>query len=233
MKKSVFFTLIAVLSCMLILTVAAGEYDLTWTENQWEKILHVSNDEIKTADDKENILCGGDNTKICEPTIDSGSKGAIFWGWVTVVDSDIKGFSYSINGGEQVSEPSFKPATEEPVTNAGKNEWKGEFTSRFKVLVPLTEGTQLVRIFVNFEDGSSEIAWISEVTVGEKTDYTDKYADGATDPTKKPDTTKKPDATKKPDNTTNPPKTGDADLIFAVAACGIVLTAFLKKKIHA
>ena len=235
MKKFVFFTLIAALSCMFVLTAAAeGTYDLEWTKGQWDKIKHVSNDELRTADDKEDIVCASKNENICWPTLPSGRTGVIFWGWATAVESDITGFSYSINGGEKVTDPKFKPETEEAVINAGKTGWKGEFTSRLKVLVPLTEGTQLVRIFADFADGSSEIAWISEITVGEKTEYTDKYdtTDPDPDATKKPDTTAKPDATKKPDNT-NPPKTGDADLIFAVAACGIVMTAFLKKKVQA
>lgn len=235
MKKSVFFTLIAVLCCMFILTVSASTYDLKWTEDQWDKITHVSNDELKTADDKQDIICGGKNENICWPTLPSGRTGVIFWGWATAVESDITGFSYSINGGEKKTEASFKPETEDIVIEMGsKDPWNGTSTSRFKVLVPLTEGTQLVRIFADFADGSSEIAWISEITVGEKTEYTDKYdkTDPTPDATKKPDATAKPDTTKKPDNT-NPPKTGDADLIFAVAACGIVLTAFLKKKVHA
>ena len=237
MKKSIFFALIAVLSCMFILTASASTYDLTWTQNQWDKIKHVSNDELKTADDQEDIICGGKNENICWPALPSGRTGVIFWGWVTVAESDIKGISYSINGGEKKTDAAFSPEPEADVIYTWAESHGGEYTSRIKVLVPLKEGTQLVRLFVDFEDGSSEIAWISEVTVGEKTEYTDKYV--TTEPTAKPDTTKKPDATakpdatKKPDNTTNPPKTGDADLIFAVAGCGIVLTALLRKKANA
>lgn len=220
MKKVMLITLIALMSCMLIVPSLAVDFDVPL-----EYVKHASYDEVRPG-----IICGQDTEKINTPSLASGTTEAIFWGWVGSAEADITGFSYSINGGEKKTDAAFKHATEEPVIAAAAGNGC-EYASRFLIPVPVSEGTRLVRIYADFADGTSEVFWISEVTVGEASDYEDG-AGGGTDPapTDKPDPSD-PTATptKKPD--TNPPKTGDSDVIFVIAAAGIVLTILFKKKV--
>lgn len=223
MKKSIFITLVLMLSCMLVISVAAeADFDV---KSEWVNVVHVSYDELKDTADVTLIACGTDDEKINTPTLASGTKDVIFWGWASANGSDIKGFSYSINEGATKTDAAFKFATEDAVKQAGP----GDYDSRFKVKVPVTEGTQFIKIFVDFEDDSSEPIWAAEVTVGTATtEYVDGSAGGGSAATTEPSATTKPSDGN--GSTTTPPKTGDADLIFAVAGCGIVLTALLRKK---
>lgn len=204
MKKVMFVTLIALMSCMLVLSVSATDFELEWTN-----VVHVSYDEIRKADDTTHLTCGTDTTIINTPTLPSGETGCIFWGWASANDSDIVGYSYSIDDGEKVTDPSYRFTTEDAVKAAGP----GEYDWRFKVAVPLKEGTQLVKIYADFEDSDSEVIWMAEVTVG----------DGSTGGSTGGDTTEDP----------QPPKTGDVNVIVAVAAAGIVMTVLFKKKVSA
>ncbi|MBS5843974.1 MAG: hypothetical protein KIC77_10920 [Clostridiales bacterium] len=205
MKKVMFVTLIALMSCMLVLSVSATDFEL-----EWSNIVHVSYDEIRKADDTANLVCGTDTALINTPTLPSGETGCIFWGWASADNSDIASYSYSIDDGEKVTDPSYRFTTEDAVKAAGP----GEYDWRFKVPVPLKEGTQLVKIYADFEDGDSEVIWMAEITVG----------DGSTGgSTGTGDTTEDP----------QPPKTGDGNVIVAVAAAGIIMTVLFKKKVSA
>lgn len=61
----------------------------------------------------------------------------------------------------------------------------------------------------------------------------DKSATVPDDNPSKPDDTQKPDDKPNDNPNENPPKTGDASVIFAIAAAGLVLTVVMKKKVSA
>lgn len=114
MKKVMFVTLIALMSCMLVLSVSATDFEL-----EWSNIVHVSYDEIRKADDTANLVCGTDTALINTPTLPSGETGCIFWGWASADNSDIASYSYSIDDGEKVTDPSYRFTTEDAVKAAG------------------------------------------------------------------------------------------------------------------
>lgn len=221
MKKAIFITLIALMSCMLMVTSFAVDF-----ETEFEHVKHVSYDEIKPG-----IVCGNDPEKINTPTIAAGTKEATFWGWIGSVDSDISGFSYSINGGDKKTDATFKYATEQAVVDAATGNG-ATYASRFQVLVPVSDGTQLVRVYADFEDGTSELFWICELTVGEPSEYVDGAGTEPT-PSEPSDPGEPSDPTPTPSQKPEGPKTGDSNVIFAVAAAGIVMTILFKKKITA
>lgn len=128
-----------------------------------KNVLYVSYDEIKPG-----ILCGGKDENIKTPVLEAGTKEATFWGWVALA-KNIKSFSYSINGGEKVDQPAAVIAAEQPVLDAVANVEGAVTGSRFQVVVPVTDGTQTIEIFAEFEDGTSESFWKADLTVGEPT----------------------------------------------------------------
>ncbi len=222
MKKALFILLVAFMSMALLVPAFAVDFDVPM-----EYVKHISYDEVRPG-----IVCGQDTVKINEPEFASGTASVQFWGWIVVDDAEIAGFSYSVNGGAKKTDASFKVAAEDAVIAAGSG--FGSSVSRFLVTVPVSEGTQLVRVFADLDNGESEVYWIAEVTVGEASDYEDGNGGTTTDPEPSdptnPDDNKPSDPT---DNPENPPKTGDASVVFAVAAAGIAMTALLKKKICA
>lgn len=173
MKKIVSLILATVL--LASVSVFAAVPDVT---AGWANTVHVSNDEIKPG-----IVCGGVADKINYYSAPTGTAEVGFWGWASADNSDFAGFSYSINGGEKVTDASFKVAAEQAVIEAGP----GAYDSRFDVAVAVAEGTQLVRIFADYADGTSEAVWACEVTIGEATDYEDA-AGGADAPATNPET---------------------------------------------
>lgn len=202
MKKFMLIMLVALMGCMLTMTAFAVDF-----EREWTNTVHVSCDEIRDSEDKTIHVCAQDDTIINTPVLPAGTTGCIFWGWASANGSDIEGYSYSIDDGEKVTQPSFRFDTEDAVKAAGP----GEYDWRFKVPVPLKDGKQVVRVYADFEDGTSEVVWIAEVTVG----------DGSTD------------ETPSVPGDEEPPKTGDVDLVLVVAAAGIALTVLLRKKASA
>ena len=223
MKKALLITLIALMSCMLMTTALAADFTIPE-----EYVKHVSYDEIQPG-----IVVGGDDALKNTPTFASGTTEIKFWGWAVVAESDIAGFSYSVNGGEKKTDASFKAETEQGVVDAAAGVVGGEYVSRFRVTFPVSEGSQLVRVFVYLENGDSEVFWIAEVTVGEPSEYVD--GGSGTEPTDPEDPADPEDPTEPEDpaDPETPPQTGDANAIFAVAAAGIVLTALIKKKVAA
>ena len=127
-------------------------------------VLHVSYDEIKPG-----IICGGNEANISTPVLPAGTTEATFWGWVALA-KNVKSFSYSINGGAKVDQPSAVVEAEQPVLDAAATVDGAITASRFSVVVPVTEGTQKIEIFAEFEDGTSESFWVADLTVGEPTD---------------------------------------------------------------
>lgn len=128
-----------------------------------KNVLYVSYDEIKPG-----ILCGGKDENIKTPVLEAGTKEATFWGWVALA-KNVKSFSYSINGGEKVDQPAAVVAAEQPVLDAVAKIEGAVTGSRFQVVVPVTDGTQTIEIFAEFEDGTSESFWKADLTVGEPT----------------------------------------------------------------
>ena len=132
-----------------------------------ENVIHVSYDEIRPG-----IVCGTDSAKINTPSLGeaAATEGATFWGWVAL-KKEVKSFSYKLNGGEAVSLDSFTVQPEQPVIDAAKaialnKGHEGDvYASRFKVVVPVTPGTNEVEVFVDFTDGTSEVFWKSTVAV--------------------------------------------------------------------
>ena len=181
----------------------------------WSKTIHVSYDEIYTADGATKVMCGGDSAKINAFAASATATNVVFWGWTTS-NTEITGFSYSINGGEKVTDASFKAETGEDVINAGE----GAYDSRFRVNAAVTAGTQLVRVYVNYADGTAEAIWACEVTIGEATDYTDNEADA-------PSTPSTP-------STPSNPETGDAMIVAIVAVATVALAGVaVSKKVRA
>ena len=128
------------------------------------KVLYVSYDEIRPG-----ILCGGNEENIKNPVLETGTSEATFWGWVALTQN-VKSFSYSINRGEKVDQPFAVVEAEQAVLDAVQSVEGATTASRFSVVVPVTEGTQIIEICAEFEDGSSEVFWTAELTVGKQTD---------------------------------------------------------------
>ncbi len=222
MKKALLITLIALMSCMLMTTALAADFT-----TPGEYVKHVSFDEIQPG-----IVVAGDDALKNTPTFASGTTELTFWGWAVVGGSNISGFSYSVNGGEKKTDASFVVAAGADVEAAAAGVAGGEDVSRFEVKVPVSEGTQLVRVFVDLENGDSEVFWIAEATVGEPSEYEDAAGTPDPEPTDPEDPADPEDPTEPEDpaDPETPPQTGDANAIFAVAAAGIVLTVLIKKK---
>ena len=195
-----------ILATMLLASVAVFA-DVPDVTAGWTNTIHISYDEIKPG-----VVCGGDFNKINYYSAPSGTTEVTFWGWTTS-NVEFTGFSYSINGGEKVTDASFTVEAEQAVKDAGA----GAYDSRFDVTAALTEGTQLVRVYADYADGKSEAIWACEVTVGAASDYTDNEADA-------PST---PDA---PSN----PETGDAMIVAIVAVATVALAGVaVSKKVRA
>lgn len=225
MKKLVSLALVVMMvSALAISTFAAGT-EVNFDKEKWgDNVAHVSYDEIKNYDDSSNVVISQDAAKSRAVTFEAGKEGAIFWGWVGA-KKNITGFSYSINGADKVTDATFKYATEQAVVDAAKGQG-GVDGSRFKVKVPLSAGTQLVRVFVDYEDGTSDMFWACEATVGQATDYTDAEANvpgdgqGSTDD-------------KNPEQEPSNPATADVAVVViatvaTVALAGVVVSKKVK-----
>ena len=165
-----------------------------------KNVLHVSYDEIRPG-----IICAGKDENIKTPVVEAGTKEATFWGWIALAQN-VKSFSYSINGGEKVDQSAAVVEAEQPVLDAVANVEGAVTGSRFRVVVPVTEGTQTIEIFAELEDGTSESFWKAELTVGEAS--TDEPSD---------------------DDSGNA-DTGDFMFIIVIAAAAVVVTVIAKKR---
>ena len=168
MKKVIALAIVAV---MLVCSVSAAA-GFTGNVAPWSgNVVHVSYDEVMANNGIAGIMIAQTQSNIDTPVLATGVTEATFWGWASA-SAEIAGFSYSVNGGEKVTNEAFKWETEQAVIDAGP----GEFDSRYKVIVPVTEGTQLVRVYVDFADGTSVCFWTAELTVGEASEYVDGAA---------------------------------------------------------
>lgn len=181
MKKIVSLALVAMMICTLAISTFAAATDVNNNKDAWKNLAHVSYDEQKNFDGTSNVTIAGPDKTADEKkalmdahTIAADKEGMIFWGWVGA-KKEIKGFSYSINGGEAVTDATFTVAAEAAVVNDAKSKG-GDFASRYKVKVPLAAGTQMVRVIVDYADGTSETFWACEATRGTATEYTDNGA---------------------------------------------------------
>lgn len=209
MKKVLTLALAIVMVFALCLSASAAFDKATAGDDckaTWTNTVHVSYDEIRNGDDTGHVVCGDNVDNTFAVLFESGATGCIFWGW-TSASAEITGFSYTINGGEAVTNPDFTVEAEPAVVNAGP----GDYDSRMKIAVPLTEGTQLVRCFANYASGA-EMIWMAEITVGEATTYTDAAAGS--------------DVT--------PPATSDAAVVVIAAVAAIALAGVVVvKKVRA
>ena len=126
-------------------------------------IKHVSRDEVMPG-----IVCGQDETKTYWPTFPAGTTEITFWGWASADNSDIAGFSYELNYGEKITDPSFYVEAAQDVIEAGP----GEFDARFKVVVPIEMcGMQSVVVYADFADGTSAVIWECNPTIEHDAEY--------------------------------------------------------------
>ena len=205
--------IIAIILATMLLSSVAVFAAVPDVKAGWTNTVHVSNDIIKST--AGNVTCDNDDAKINYLTVPAGTADATFWGWVSGDNAAIEGFYYSVNGGEKATDAAFTVPAEDAVINAGK----GAYDSRYDVKVPLTEGTQLVRVYVKYADGKMDAIWACEVTVGAASDYTDNEAAPST-----------PSTPSTPSN----PETGDAMIIAIVAVATVALAGVaVSKKIHA
>lgn len=211
MKKIISIILATMLLASVAVFAAVPDVKAGWTNT-----VHVSEDVIKTS--AGNVTCGGNTETTNYLTAATGTTTVGFWGWASANNSDFTGFSYSINGGEKVTDAAFKVPAEQLVKDTGV----GAYESRFDVTAAVTEGTQLVRVYANYADGKVEAIWACEVTVGAASDYTDNEA--------APETPSNPETPSTPSN----PETGDAMIVAIVAVAAVALAGVaVSKKVRA
>ena len=100
----------------------------------------------------------------------SGTDKITVRGYITSDIADITGLAYSINGGEKIMDPNVKLESE-PSHPAHKDKYMYYIT----IDIPLSEGSQMVRIYAKYTDGAFENIGAGEIVNGEKTSYTDNY----------------------------------------------------------
>ena len=109
-----------------------------------------------------------------KPAIASGTKEVTFSGWIgSDADSVPVAFTYSVNGGKPVKSTAWMMATEEAVVKAAEGQG-ATYAQRFDVKVPIdADGTRVVRVYAEFENGTHELIWVAELTVGNASNFTD------------------------------------------------------------
>ncbi len=187
MKKLISLAIVVMMVCSLSLTSFAAKTDVTNNYEVWTDICHVSYDHVYP----EPSAVEGEIGKMLEKTVPAEREDIKLFGWIACA-KPIQSFSYSINGGEMVYDdvependsdlPDFKFATEQGVLDApaGKTTLDGRYPdrdnggiTRFYIIVPLQEGSQLVEASVNYTDGTSEIFWALVASRGTPTDISD------------------------------------------------------------
>lgn len=219
MKKIALITLVALMSLALMVPVFA-EVDFTPIQQgngAGEHVLHVSYDEVRP-----DYLPGGgaDVEKVLYPTLAAGTTEALFFGWA-VTDIEIEGFSFTIDGSEPTKVEKYE--TGQDVVNAASPIPGFVDVSRFGVKVPVTDGTHVVEIYVELADGTNEVIWIAELTVGEPTETTTPGEGNET-----PD-----EGNETPDNKPGNAATADSfSVIFMIAAASMIVTVAMKKRAY-
>ncbi len=134
----------------------------------WNDIAHVSYDLIKNYDESENVIIGTDTNKTKNIAIVPEMLGVIYTGWIATA-KEIEGFSFSIDGGAVVSDSVFLVEPEQDVITCATNYTTCDGravadVNRFVISVVTPNETQIVRLYVNYIDGTSELFWVSCVT---------------------------------------------------------------------
>ena len=168
MKKILAIAIVAVLTVALCVTALANEQSgyQEAVQAAWEHINHVSYDEVRPG-----IICGANAANIDTPTVEAGTTEVVFWGWIAS-SSEIKGFSYILDGAAAVTDAAFKYETEDAVKAAGAPAMQGSSgeatveSSRFYVAVPVTDGSHSVKVIANLAAGD-EVIWDASLTVGD------------------------------------------------------------------
>ena len=156
---------------LVAIAFSASIFVSAYVEGSWKNTVDVGRDEIRTENGSEDILCHSDPQKAEACNMSAGINELSFFGWISANNSEITGFSYTLNGGEKKSDASFKVAPEPALETLGT----GKYESRFLVKVPVASGTQIVRIYANFADGTYENIWKCQVNVGTATEFEDNY----------------------------------------------------------
>lgn len=148
---------------------AEGTYQ-AYVRSRFNHIVKVSYDEVRYgtkpngSDEAQYIICGENSAKIDTPHLPTGSRCAIFWGWISADGSDIVSFSYVQEGNPKWTNSleSFKINAEPAVRAAGP----GEFDYRFKIPVEVDPAAiTTVQLFAHFADGTTEEFWRARVYV--------------------------------------------------------------------
>lgn len=174
MKKTVKRTLALMLAAVMVLIplaaapVSADESYQAYVRSRFNHIVKVSYDEVRYgfkpngSDEKTYVKCGEKTANIDTPQLPKNTMSAIFYGWISADISDIISFSYVQEGKYTLSLPKFKLDAERSVLKVAP----GEFTYRFKIIVPVDPaGIRTVQLFANFADGSSEEFWRAKVYI--------------------------------------------------------------------
>ncbi|MBO7406226.1 MAG: discoidin domain-containing protein, partial [Clostridia bacterium] len=167
--KKVFLVIIAaalMLSLCMINSFAASS------------VKHVSRDQVVIEEDNKDVAkIGGNSDPTDVDVAEYTGKTLRIWGWLGTV-SPIAGFGYTINGGEIVT-GDFAVAAGQDVINAAAGAGATE-ASRFKVLVPITEGGYTIDVYCIMESGNEKI-WTVNVNGGDPNNVTYKWADAASE----------------------------------------------------
>ena len=171
MKKILAIALVAMMTVALCVCASANIQDgIQPNQSEWKYVTHTSYDEIRPG-----IMCGGKTENIDTPTVAAGTTELTFWGWIGATE-EIKGFSYTLDGGEKVTKAEFTVAAEDAVIQAAAptksndgNETPNATASRFQVVVPVTDGSHAVKVYADFANGS-DLIWDAKLTVGEATE---------------------------------------------------------------
>lgn len=126
-------------------------------------VITVARDQLM-VDGADRAKFGGNDAVTDVDLLADIGKELKIWGWVGT-GTEIKGFGYRINGGEAVTQPDFVYPADEGVVNAAAN--KGaSYSSRYAIMVPITEGSYKVEAFVTTEAGT-EVIWTVNVSAGQ------------------------------------------------------------------
>ncbi len=135
--------------------------DINANLSAWDNVACVSYDEIRHYDNTEFVMISMNKALMESVCLPSGECGLIFWGWIGT-KKEISGFSYTIDGGESVSDDAFTYVAEPAVASAAAR-GGAEYWSRFKIKLQIEKTPVTVRIYVNYSDGTEEAFWVCTV----------------------------------------------------------------------
>ena len=236
MKKATLIILAALLCLTLVVPAFAADPDLTI---EFDYVLGVSTDSIG---DGISVTWGSTpelpvDTR--EAVIPSGTEMISPAGWV-VADKEIVAYSFAINGGSVTKSADFvvRETGEGLDAHVAANFADAEDYSRFSIAIPVSDGTQIVRMYVEFADGTHEPVGMMKLTVGDETeinDLGDTYTAGTVgeDNTGADNTDGNlPDNNDTvEDNSQENAGTGDSfSVMFMIAAASVAAAVLMKKR---